>query len=107
MHINMDALNAHFTYTPVHMHTPTFVVAVTSLVLQNGLLSLASVVMALMFYFDWNVCLKLTIFSTLSGTIILLASGANLATVANTIAIEKDWVVVIADGNEDSLAGMC
>ena len=88
------------------MNTPTFVVAMTSLIIQNGLLSLASVVMALMFYFDWNVCLKLTIFSVLSGTIILLASGANLATVANTIAIEKDWVVVIADGNEDSLAGM-
>lgn len=76
-----------------------------SLIIQNGLLSLSSVAMALMFYFDWNVCLNVKIFSALTVVVIVLVSGANLATVANTISIEKDWVVVIADGNKDTLAG--
>ena len=61
--------------------------------------------MALIFYFNWNVCLNVVLFSILTIVIILLASGANLATVANTISIEKDWIVVIADGNKDTLAG--
>lgn len=81
--------------------------AATSLVVQNGLLSLSSVGMALMFHFNWSVCLNVVVFSVLTVCIILLASGANLATVANTISIEKDWVVVIADGNIDTLAGKC
>lgn len=82
-----------------------FLVAATSLIVQNGLLSLSSVAMALMFYFNWNVCLNMVVFSVLSVVVIFLAAGANLATVANTISIEKDWVVVIADGNIDTLAG--
>lgn len=76
-----------------------------SLIVQNGLLSLASVVMALMFKFNWTVCLNVVVFSALTVFIVILVSGANLATVANTISIEKDWVVVIADGNVDTLAG--
>lgn len=82
-----------------------FTVATMTLIVQNGLLSLASVGMALMFHFNWNVCLDVVVFSVLTVCIILLASGANLATVANTISIEKDWVVVIADQNVDTLAG--
>ena len=78
----------------------------TTLIIQNGLLSLASVVMALMFFYDWTVCHSMVIFSVTTVCIILLASGANLATVANTISIEKDWIVVIADGNKDTLAGI-
>ena len=34
----------------------------------------------------------------------LLGALANLATVGNTIAVEKDWVVVIADKNSATLA---
>ena len=44
------------------------------------------------------------LFSLVSGLAIFLSSAANLATVANTIAIEKDWVAVIADKNKDTLA---
>jgi len=44
------------------------------------------------------------LFSLVSGLVIFLGSAANLATVANTIAIERDWVVVIADKNKDTLA---
>ncbi len=73
--------------------------------IQNGLLVISSVVMAVMFYFDLNVCSNVLVFCLLTVVIILLTSGANLATVANTISIEKDWIVVIADGNEDTLAG--
>ncbi len=61
--------------------------------------------MALMFFFQWNVCLNVVVFGILAVVVIVFASGANLATVANTISIEKDWIVVIADGNEDTLAG--
>ena len=57
-----------------------------------------------MFWFNWTVCLNVVVFSVLTVFIVILASGANLATVANTISIEKDWVVVIADGNVDTLA---
>ena len=80
-------------------------VAALSLIIQNGLLSFSSVAMALMFYFQWNVCLNVVLFGILVVVVILLTSGANLATVANTISIEKDWIVVIADGNKDTLAG--
>jgi hypothetical protein len=80
-------------------------VAATSLLVQNGLLSLASIGMALMFWFNWTVCLNVVVFGVLTVFIIILTSGANLATVANTISIEKDWIVVIADGNVDALAG--
>lgn len=79
--------------------------AAISLMVQNGLLSLCSVVLAVMFYYDLNVCLHITVFSILSVIVIILAAGSNLATVANTISIEKDWVVALADGNEDTLAG--
>ena len=36
--------------------------------------------------------------------VILSGSISNLATVTNTIAIEKDWVVVIADNDSSVLA---
>ena len=79
-----------------------------SLLVQNGLLVLCAVVLSLMFGLDMGICdnVPLPLFISLSGLVILLGSGANLATVANTIAIEKDWIVVIADKNKDTLAGM-
>ncbi|CAL1531470.1 unnamed protein product [Lymnaea stagnalis] len=40
------------------------------------------------------------------GLIILLASAANLATIANTIAVEKDWIVEICERDEEKLATM-
>ena len=60
-----------------------------------------------MFGLDLSICsdVPLPVFIILSILVIFLGSGANLATVANTIAIEKDWIVVIADKNKDTLAG--
>ena len=57
-----------------------------------------------MFAQEWNVCQHLVVFSCLTVVIVILGAGAHLATVANTIAIERDWVVVLSDGNKDTLA---
>ena len=61
-----------------------------------------------MFGLDLGICdnPSLPLFIFLSALVIFLGATANLATVANTIAIEKDWIVVIADKNEDTLAGL-
>ena len=59
-----------------------------------------------MFQLDWGVCGHEVIFACLVPIVIVLGAGANLATVANTISIEKDWIVVIADKHENTLAGM-
>ena len=61
-----------------------------------------------MFGLDLGICdnPSLPLFIFLSALVIFLGATANLATVANTIAIEKDWIVVIADKNEDTLAGV-
>ena len=58
-----------------------------------------------MFGLDWGVCDNPVIFGSLIPLVVLLGAGANLATIANTISIEKDWIVVIADKQEDTLAG--
>ena len=50
-------------------------------------------------------CDNPVIFGSLIPLVVLLGAGANLATIANTISIEKDWIVVIADKQEDTLAG--
>lgn len=38
--------------------------------------------------------------------IIILGSAGNLASQASTIAVEKDWVVVVASGDKEFLAGL-
>ena len=85
-----------------HTHTP---VAWMSLLIQNSLVALCAVTLALMFSQGWDVCQNVAVFSCLTVVVTLLGSGSMLATVANTISIEKDWVVVLADGNKDTLAG--
>lgn len=76
-----------------------------SLLIQNSLVALCAVMLALMFSQGWDVCQNVAVFSCLTVVVTLLGSGSMLATVANTISIEKDWVVVLADGNKDTLAG--
>lgn len=97
----------------VHLHihplifdfSLSYAVVWVSLLVQNSLVAMCSVAIALMFAFCWNVCMHVAVFASLTPLVIIFGSGANLATVANTIAIEKDWVVVIADKNENTLAG--
>ena len=76
-----------------------------SLLIQNSLVAISSVILSLMFYFSWDVCNNVLLFGLLITMVILFGSLANLATVANTIAIERDWIVVIADNNSNTLAG--
>lgn len=77
-----------------------------SLLSQNGLVCLCAVGLALLYGLDLGFCddAPLGLFAFLSALVIILGATANLATVTNTIAIEKDWVVVIANKNEDTLA---
>jgi len=67
--------------------------------------ALCAVVFGLAFHFDFSRCDgAIGMFILVSCLVIFFGSSANLATVANTIAIERDWVVVIADNNKDTLA---
>ena len=52
-----------------------------------------------------DVCSHRLLFGIFMVAVILLGSISYLATVANSISIEKDWVVVIADKNSNTLAG--
>ena len=77
-----------------------------TLLSQNTLLVVGAIVLSLMFLFQWNICSgTVVVFAGLSAIVIVVASLSNLATVANIISIEKDWVVVIAGKDENALAG--
>ena len=77
----------------------------TTLLIQNTLVLLCAVVLAVAFALHVSACADLLPFALTVVVVIVLGSAANLATVANTIAVERDWVVVIADKNESALAG--
>ena len=81
-------------------------VAAVSLLVQNTLVAICSVVLAVAFHdkFAISYCNKVSLFFLVAFVVVITGSLANLATVANTISIERDWVVVIADKNKDTLA---
>lgn len=68
------------------------------------MVAVSTVLFAIMFYNSWDVCSHVVLFGSLMVIVILSGSISNLATVTNTISIEKDWVVVIADNNSSTLA---
>ncbi|XP_019851220.1 PREDICTED: solute carrier family 40 member 1-like [Amphimedon queenslandica] len=74
------------------------------LIVQNGFVLLSTILFSVMFYFQWDVCGHTIIFGSLIAIVLLSSSISSLATIGNTIAIEKDWVVVIADYNNKTLA---
>ena len=45
------------------------------------------------------------IFFVSIGALVVLAALANLGSTANTIALERDWIVVITHKDENELAG--
>ena len=100
---DVTVLSSIVIITHTCMHTCT--VVWMSLLIQNSLVALCSIVIALMFALEWDVCRHLILFACLTPLVIIFGSGANLASVANTISVEKDWVVVLADKNENTLAG--
>ena len=68
-----------------------------TLVSQNLFVMLSTIVMSLLFQLHWNVCKNLIMFAGLIPLIMIFGSGGFLATTANLIALEKDWVVVVSN----------
>ena len=81
-------------------------VAGISLLVQNSLVAICSVVLAVAFHdhFMISYCKDTGWFFLVASVVVVMGTLANLATVANTISIERDWVVVIADKNKNTLA---
>ncbi len=75
-----------------------------SLIVQNTLVAINTILLSIMFYYSLTVCNNVVLFGISVVGVVLLGALANLATVANTIAVERDWVVVIADKNSSILA---
>ena len=72
---------------------------------QNSLVAMNATLLSIMFYYSLTVCNNVLLFGVLVVGVIIFGALANLATVANTIAVERDWVVVVADKNSATLAG--
>lgn len=70
------------------------------------MVALSAVALALMFKLNWTFCNNIPAVAVLTFAVIVFGSVAKLATLANTISVEKDWVVVIANKVPDTLAGM-
>ena len=75
------------------------------LVLQNQLTVVCAVVIyCYLVYKDDILGLAWWLEYVTYAVIILLSNFANLASAANTIAVERDWIVEICGRNEDKLA---
>lgn len=72
-----------------------------TIVVQNVAVIACALVVLILFDKD----LSHVLFVTLAIILVLLAIVARLATLGTTIAIERDWVVVIAQDDEFLLAG--
>ena len=79
-----------------------------SLILQNSLVVLCSAVLAVAFKFEISACSRDALyFGLVAVGVVIFGSSGNLATLGNTISIERDWVVAIAEKNELTLSGVC
>ena len=85
----------------------TFAVVRISLLVQNSMVALCAVAVgAVLYYEDELTSDSDSPLRYLSEAVIItLAIVAQLASMAYNIAIEKDWIVVIAGGNRSRLAG--
>ena len=101
--LSSQLLMCTFSLVLLFPHSP---VVWISLLVQNTLVCACSVALAVLFGLNLDLCsdVPLYLFGILTAIVIVLGASANLATVVNTIAVEKDWVVVIADKNKDILA---
>ena len=76
-----------------------------TLVIQNLVIVACAVVLLLYLIYQDELLAELPWMEFVSyGLIILLSATANLASKANTIAVERDWIVEICDRDEDRLA---
>ena len=114
MHLQRESLGSRllpsslFPLYPSSLPSHLSIVVWMSLVVQNGLVCLCAVALAFMFRLDLGICddPPFLLFVLLTALAIILGAAANMATVTNCIAVETDWIVVIADKNEDTLAGV-
>ena len=69
-------------------------------------MAICSVVLAVAFHdrFSISYCNNVGMFFLVACVVVITGTLANLATIGNTISIERDWVVVIADKNKNTLA---
>ncbi|XP_041844376.1 solute carrier family 40 member 1 [Melanotaenia boesemani] len=87
---------------------PRIKVAHASLFIQNTSVTVCSIVLMLVFSYKqrieqiWDGWLTVVCYTV----VIVLADVANLASTALTIAIQRDWIVVITGYNRGHLAGM-
>ncbi|XP_078395000.1 ferroportin [Cetorhinus maximus] len=85
---------------------PRIKVAHGSLFIQNGSIILCSIILILIFSYKkwieqtWDGWLTVVCYMV----VISLADAANLASTALTIAIQRDWIIVITGCNRDGLA---
>jgi len=81
-------------------------VAQTALVVQNGAVVLCSGLMVVLLYFDngGERVLNGTMEMILIPLVIFVAVVANLGSEASKIALERDWIVVLAGGNQEKLS---
>jgi iron-regulated transporter 1 len=88
------------------LHFTSFTAAQTTLLVQNCSVVLCSgILISFLFYEEeidklWNGALR----ALLIVSILLISTIANLGSEANKIALEKDWIVVLAGGNQEKLA---
>lgn len=78
------------------------------LVVQNGAVFLSSMILAVHFWDELWLQSLLGSWKTwmVASLVIFVATVANLASTGSRIVVEKDWIVVIADGDDDRLAKM-
>ena len=92
------------------MHTFSAAAVRTSIILQKCTVILCSVVICAKFTFtSWlDVAVGGTLHHVMQATVIVLAIVAELATMSyQRIELEKDWFVVITQGDENRLASEC
>jgi iron-regulated transporter 1 len=87
---------------------PTFCISAAQVVLfaQNSLLVICATTVALTFFF-WESIYFLwdgRLISVLHAVIVLTAAMSRIASVGTAIVVEKDWIVVLAEGDLNQLA---
>lgn len=80
-----------------------FLAARLTLIIQNIAVVACAMVVLIMF----KQSISSPIFLVLAVILVLLAIVARLSSLGTTIAIERDWVVIIAKEDEFLLAGTC
>ena len=86
--------------------TSRLTAAKTFLAVQNLVVTLCCGILAAFFWFDNRDTWPAALVTAMPIVAILLAVVANLASVGYQIAVEKDWIVVISDNDNDQLAKM-